>query len=108
MAGEPEPLPMLGQFLVEPEPELVPDPELPVLERVDGVVVDEFELVPELPVVVDVVAAVAASAPPATRPDVSAPMATTLRSRICMPVCPFVCVERRPVRAGTADGAPWT
>jgi hypothetical protein len=84
---------MFGQFLVEPEPvpAPVPDPELPVLELDgDGVVVDEFEveveLVPVLPVVVDVVAALAASAPPARRPDVSAPMASTLRRRICM-VC---------------------
>jgi hypothetical protein len=100
---------MSGQFLVEPEPALVPDPELPALGLDDGVDVDGFEveLVPELPVVVDVVAALAASAPPATRPDVSAPMASTLRSRICMAVCPFVCVERRPIRAGSADGAPW-
>lgn len=86
---EPEPLPMSGQFLVEVEPELVPDPELPLLEFDDGVVVDELalELVLELPVVVDVAAASAASAPPATRPDVSAPMARTLRRRMCMSVC---------------------
>lgn len=98
----PEPLPMLGQFLVEPEPEFepVPEPALPVLELGDGVVVEELDVeefdvelvpeLPELPVVVDVVVALATSAPPATRPDVSAPMARTFRRRICMRVCPFV------------------
>jgi len=71
------------------DPELVLlDPEFPVLELVDGVELDEFvvELVPELPVVLDVVAALATNAPPARRPDVSAPMASTLRRRICMMV----------------------
>jgi hypothetical protein len=98
----PEPLPMLGQLCVEPEPdpvlELEPedvlgepelvllDPELPVLVLVDGVVV---ELVPELPVVVEVVAALATSAPPVTSPVVSAPTASTLRRRICMGGLPF-------------------
>ncbi|MGA2474504.1 MAG: hypothetical protein ABSG39_13590, partial [Acidimicrobiales bacterium] len=95
----PEPLPMSGQLCVEPEPdpvlELEPedvldepelvllDPEFPVLVLVDGVVVDELdvELVPELPVVVEVVAALATSAPPVTSPVVSAPMASTLRRR---------------------------
>jgi hypothetical protein len=109
-----EPLPMLGQFLVElePEPELdpeldpepvdefeEPEPVLPALELADGVVVEELgveeldvELVPVLPElpVVEVVAALATSAPPATRPDVSAPMASTLRRRICIGVCPFL------------------
>jgi len=106
----PEPLPMLGQLWVEPElelgpvePELEPDdvlddpelvlldPEFPVLELEDGVEVDEFvvALVPELPVVLDVVAALATNAPPARRPEVSAPMASTLRRRICMMVLPF-------------------
>jgi hypothetical protein len=110
-AFEFEPLPMLGQFLVEPEPEpeleLEPDeseepePVLPAPELDDGVVVEgldeEFvvELVPELPVAVDVVAALATSAPPATRPDVNAPMASTLRRRICMGV-PFLVSWRRP------------
>ena len=85
-----EPLPMLGQFLVELDPELEPD---------DGVVVEELEVeeldvelvpvLPELPVAVDVVAALATSAPPVTRPDVSAPTASTLRRRICMSV-PFL------------------
>ena len=36
-----------------------------------------------------VVAAFATSAPPATRPVVNAPIANTLRSRICMAVVPF-------------------
>jgi len=97
----PEPLPMSGQLCVEPEPdpvlELEPEdvlgePELvlldpfPVLVLVDGVVV---ELVPELPVVVEVVAALATSAPPVTSPVVSAPTASTLRRRICMGGLPF-------------------
>ncbi len=99
-------LPMFGQFLVELEPEfeLEPDPEpvdeledpvavppepvLPVFELDNGAG-EELELEPELPVVVDVVAALATSAPPATRPDVNAPTARTLRSRICMAVVPF-------------------
>jgi len=85
--GALEPLPMFGQFLVEPEPE-DPDPVLPALEPDDGVVVEleldveEFDVelvpvLPELPVVADVVAALATSAPPARRPDVSAPVART-------------------------------
>ena len=106
---EPEPLPMLGQLWVEPVPELelelepddVPDdpdepelllcPELAVLVPVDGVVVDELDvaLVPELPVVVEVVAALATSAPPVRSPALSAPTASTLRRRICMGGIPF-------------------
>jgi hypothetical protein len=89
----PEPLPMLGQFFEELEPALVlPDPVLPVPVLDDGEVVDELveEPVPELPVVVDVVAALATSAPPATRPEVSAPVASTLRKRNDMGVCPFI------------------
>ncbi len=104
----PDPPPMSGQLCVEPEPDPVPelepedvldepelvplDPEFPVLVLVDGVVVDELdvELVPELPVVVEVVAALATSAPPVTSPVVSAPMASTLRRRICMGGLPFV------------------
>ena len=76
---------MSGQFLVEP------DPELPLLELAEGVVaeVPDVEFVPELPVVVDVVAASAARAPPARRPDVSAPTASALRRRICMAIVPF-------------------
>jgi hypothetical protein len=114
----PEPLPMLGQLWVEVEPEPVEpelepddvleepelvllDPEFPVLELVDGVEVDEFvaELVPVLPVVLDVVAALATNAPPARRPDVSAPMASTLRRRICMMDFPFIS-SVTPTRSG--------
>ncbi|HEX4434110.1 MAG TPA: hypothetical protein VH012_04730 [Acidimicrobiales bacterium] len=103
-----DPLPMFGQSLVEPDPELdvdpdpdaedeledpvpvLPEPVLPEFELDDGVVVDdELELVPELPDVVDVVAALATIAPPATRPEVSAPAARTLRRRICMACVPF-------------------
>jgi hypothetical protein len=95
-----EPLPMLGQSWVElePEPELEPEDvpeepelELPVLELDDGAVVDELlvEPVPELPVMVDVVAALATTAPPATRPEVNALMASTLRRRIFMSCVPF-------------------
>jgi hypothetical protein len=126
----PEPLPMLGQFWVElePEPELepedvpeepepvlpelvLPEPELPLLELDEGAVVDELlvELVPELPVVVDVVAALATTAPPATRPEVSALMASTLRRRIFIGCVPFHLVRsaspsgpaRHTVRPGT-------
>jgi hypothetical protein len=101
-----EPLPMLGQLWVEPvpdpevelepeevpdEPELLLEPELPVLVLVDGVVVDELEVaaVPELPVVVEVVAALATNAPPVRSPALSAPTASTLRRRICMGGVPF-------------------
>ena len=121
---EPEPLPMLGQLCVElePEPELELEPEelledpelvLPVPEFPDlvpdaGVVVDAVpvELGPELPVVVEVVAALATSAPPARRPEVSAPIASTLRRRICMGECTFRLVKRQPIRAGTPHRAP--
>jgi hypothetical protein len=94
---EPDPVPMSGQFLVEPDPELAPGPEVPLLELDDGVVGEEpdVELVPELPVAVDVVAASATSAPPARRPDVSAVTARTLRRRIGMGVLPF-CVFAAP------------
>lgn len=120
---EPDPLPMSGQLWVEPEPELEPDPELlpdpelvlpddpelvlldpefPVLVLVEGVLVEELdvELDPELPVVLEVVAALATKALPATRPDVSAPMARTLRKRICMGGLPFhvVCCAARSGR----------
>jgi hypothetical protein len=114
---------MLGQLRVEPEPELdepllddpvleLPEPELPLLD--DGVVVEELEdeepeleLEPVFPVV-DVVAALAASAPPAKRPEVSAPTATTLRKRSCMGSCPFLWCHDRSHRAGTAHPAPVT
>jgi hypothetical protein len=94
---------MLGQFLVElePEPELevpeleepeleLPELELPVFPVLvllldDGVVVGE-PVVPELVVGVepDAVAALATNAPPPTRPVVKAPTASTLRKRSCM------------------------
>jgi hypothetical protein len=102
-----EPLPMFGQLWVEPLPELEPeaepelgvleelDPVLEVLELDDGVVVEEllFVLEPVVPVLdVAVVAASAASAPPASSPVVSAPMANTLRSRSFIVVAlSFVC-----------------
>jgi hypothetical protein len=119
---------MLGQLRVEPEPELeldpldpelelepeleepllvLPDPVFAVLDPDDGVVVEDpelEELVVELepvPVlsVLEVVAALATSAPPATRPEVSAPAASTLRKRMCMRCCPFhSCVA--PVPSG--------
>ena len=62
-----------------------------LLVLVDGVVVDELEvaLVPELPVVVEVVAALATNAPPVRSPALSAPTASTLRRRICMGGVPF-------------------
>ena len=62
----------------------------------EGVVVEEpdVELVPEFPEV-EVVAALATSAPPVTSPEVSAPTARTLRKRMCMAVVPF-CVFAAP------------
>jgi hypothetical protein len=98
------PEPMLGQSFVEPEDD-VP------LELVGGVVLaepEEFvevplpddELVPDVPdplvpdelvaLVVDVlVAALATSAPPVTRPPVSAPIARALRRWRFIVVIPF-------------------
>ncbi len=126
---------MFGQFFVEPEPDVLlepeeepeepdepelvlPDPEFPVLVDgvvVDGVVVeepelDEFEVAvaPELPVVLEVVAALATRAPPARRPEASAPVASAVRRRIFMGGRPFVCVLHPPIRAGTAQAAPGT
>ncbi len=97
---------MLGQFLVEPELELelpeLEEPELelelpvfPVLEPDDdGAVVDApvLELEPELVlgVELDVVAALATNAPPARRPVVNAPTASTFRKRSCIGGMPFV------------------
>jgi hypothetical protein len=91
---EPDPLPMSGQFLVEPDPELGLEPEVPPLELEEGVVaeVPDVELVPELPDALDVVAASAASAPPARRPDVNAPTARALRRRICMVCSALLCL----------------
>lgn len=88
---------MFGQFLVEPEPELELEPELPLFDFDEGVVVEEPDvgLVPEFPEV-EVVAALATSAPPVTSPEVSAPTARTLRKRMCMAVCPSVSLLRRP------------
>ena len=108
----PEPLPMLGQFCLELEPEpeevpeepelvlpepvlpepVLPEPELPVLELDDGAVVDELlvEPVPELPVEVDVVAALATNAPPATRPEVSAPWPARCVGGSSLVVFPFI------------------
>jgi hypothetical protein len=83
---------MFGQFLVEPDPELELEPD-------EGVVADvpDVELEPEFPVAVDVVAALATSAPPARSPEVRAPTARTLRRRICMGVQPFcVCATPAP------------
>ena len=114
-----EPDPMLGQFLVElePEPELpeldepelellepelvLPElevPVLPVLEPLldDGVLVEEPELELVLGVELDVVAALATNAPPATRPVVNAAVASTLRKRMCMDDCLSSLVKRLP------------
>jgi hypothetical protein len=112
---------MLGQFLVElePEPELelpeldepvlellepelvLPElevPVLPVLEPLldDGVLVVEPELELVLGVELDVVAALATNAPPATRPVVNAPAASTLRKRMCMDDCLSSLVKHLP------------
>jgi hypothetical protein len=96
---------MLGQLRVEPELELeepepfeldeLEEPELVLLDPVfellelddDGVVVEELvlELDPVVPVLdVLVVAALATSAPPVTRPVVSAPTANACRNRSFM------------------------
>ena len=85
---------MFGQFLVDPVPVPVPvpelEPELLAFEPDEGVVVEEpdDELVPEF-LEVEVVAALATSAPPARSPEVSAPTARTLRKRMCMAGVPF-------------------
>ena len=122
-----EPDPMLGQFLVEPEPEpelelpeldepelellepelVLPElevPVLPVLELLldDGVLVEEPELELVLGVELDVVAALATNAPPATRPVVNAAVASTLRKRMCMDDCLSFLVKRLPF-GGTAS-----
>jgi hypothetical protein len=88
---------MLGQLCVELE--LEPDeldepddPELVLPELEDGVVVDELVLAlePVEPVDEPVVAALATSAPPVTRPVVSAPIANTFRKRIFIGYVPSV------------------
>jgi hypothetical protein len=114
-APEWDPLPMLGQFWEDPEPvvpepvelfelpvppelelevplvPLVPDvvlvlvdPEFPVDDEVPSVVL--VELVPEPDVEPEVVAAFATAAPPATRPEASAPAASMFRKRMCIGV----------------------
>src|SRR5947209_4365028 len=96
---------MLGQSLVEPELELEPEPALGAAPPAEFVELPELVLEPEgaelvapepelpeeaVPGVVEVdepepeVAALATSAPPPTRPALSAPAATTLRNRICI------------------------
>jgi hypothetical protein len=111
---------MLGQFFVEPEPELLEpepdellDPELVLLDPVlelDGVVVVEV-LVPVLEPVVPVldelvVAASATSAPPVTRPVVSAPIANTFRSRIFMVAVLSLHVTAAPFGVAVTPCAP--
>jgi hypothetical protein len=96
-ACELEPLPMFGQFFVLPE--LVPELELEGVVDVELFDV-EPELVPEFPdpefeVVLDVVAALATSAPPAIKPELNAPMANALRRLRFMRVA-FRVVHRRP------------
>jgi hypothetical protein len=101
---EPEPLPMFGQFLVESEPDPALEPELPLFELREGGLAEEpdVELVPEFPEV-EVVAALATSAPPATSPEVSAPPARTLRKRMCMADVPF-CGSLRRLRVSRHSG----
>jgi hypothetical protein len=128
---------MFGQFWVDPELELEPEPvlepfelfELPVLPElelavlfepdvpdvvlvpvdpefpVDEVVpsVEVVELVPEPDVEPAVVAAFATTAPPATRPEASAPAASTLRNRMCIGVALLGrCCARSLERTATA------
>ena len=88
------------------EPDELDDPEPEVLEPLDDGVVVVEELVaalePVVPVLdVLVVAASATSAPPVTRPVVSAPIANTFRSRIFIGCCPFVSCDAPP-RSGEA------
>jgi hypothetical protein len=105
---------MLGQFLVEPEPELEFEPDEPeefelfeLFELDDGVVVVELVLAlePVVPVL-DVVAASATTAPPTTSPVVNAPNANALRRRIFMVVALSSRVVRPPVRAGNTTVRP--
>jgi hypothetical protein len=101
---------MSGQFLVEPAPGLVVEPEEPADELEEPevpalglvfvlvlvLVLDPELPEPELEVVVDVVAASATSAPPITRPEVRAPMVSARRICRCMGGGPFVsyCTRR--------------
>ena len=106
---EPELEVELEPELVEPELEL--EPEFPLLD-VLGVVEDEpvDEPVEEFDVVLEVVAALATSAPPATRPEASAPVASTVRNRIFIgsaflgqvlhPLTRAVCTSVRPRPVG--------
>jgi hypothetical protein len=97
---------MLGQFLVEPDDEepvelvggvgLVDPDELLVGALPDAAPVvpePELELVPAVVELV-LVAALATSAPPVTRPLVKAPTASALRKRSFM-VCPFWLIVSR-------------
>jgi hypothetical protein len=97
------PDPMLGHCLVEPglEP---PGLELPGLE-LPGLELPELEL-PELEPVLGVVAAAATRAPPATRPEVSAPVARTVRRRNRMGWTPFVFRDAPSRSDGAAQPVP--
>jgi hypothetical protein len=95
---EPDPDPMFGQFLVDEDEPLellgavvLVDPEEFVEELlpVDELVPDPLAAVELVELVLDVlVAALATTAPPATRPLVRAPIASALRSRSFMVVGP--------------------
>ena len=95
---EPDPDPMFGQFLVDEDAPLellgavvLVDPEEFVEELlpVDELVPDPLAAVELVELVLGVlVAALATTAPPATRPLVRAPIASALRSRSLMVVGP--------------------
>ena len=100
---------------MEPELELelgeLEDPELDELELelpVFPVLEPVFELEPELVlgVELDVVAALATNAPPARRPVVNAPTASTFRKRSCMDGMPFVFGATPAVRGHCSACAP--
>jgi hypothetical protein len=97
-------LPMLGQLSVEPE-DVLEEPELVLVLVPPAPVFPELEFEVVDGVVDELVAALAASAPPARRPDASAPTATTLRRRNGMGDVPFV-IWGRPARDGAAERAP--
>ncbi len=98
LGPELEPDPMFGQFLVDEDEPLellgavvLVDPEEFVEELlpVDELVPDPLAAVELVELVLDVlVAALATTAPPATRPLVRAPIASALRSRSFMVVGP--------------------